>query len=181
MKKKWIYFIGFGALMTVIGWGIFQYSLSQAGGPGDKAPLQSLADYDYTDQLIVKYRDPSLARAAAANNNNANVMINERVNALSSRAGVALSHFRFMSGDGHVLKLPERMTLAEATAVARKLAADPSVEYAEPDVRMFPQLTPNDPQYANQWHYKAPASEIGGANLPGAWDITTGSSTSLWL
>ena len=177
MKKKWIYFICSCALMTVIGWGILQTSLSQAGGPGDNIHLQSLAAYDYTDQLIVKYRDPSLARVAATNNNNANEMINERVNALSSLASVALTHFRFMSGDGHVLKLPQMMTLAEANAVARKLAADPSVEYAEPDIRMFPLSTPNDPLYSNQWHYMAPSIEIGGANLSAAWNITTGSSS----
>jgi len=177
MKKKWIYFIYSCALMTVIGWGILQTSLSQAGGPRDNIHLQSLAAYDYTDQLIVKYRDLSLARVAATNNNNANEMINERVNALSSLASVALTHFRFMSGDGHVLKLPQRITLAEATAVARKLASDPSVEYAEPDRRMYPMATPNDPQYTNQWHYMAPATEIGGVNLPAAWDITTGSSS----
>lgn len=182
MKKKWIYFIGFGALMTVIGWGIFQYSLSQAGGPGDNAPLQSLAAYDYTDQLIVKYRNPSLVRIAVSNNYSARLMINERVNALSSLAGVTLTHFRFMSGDGQVLKLPQSMTLAEATAVARKLTADPSVEYAEPDTRKFPLLTPNDPKYTDgsQWNLKSPSSPdniLGGTNLPGAWDITTGSSS----
>jgi serine protease len=181
MKKKWIYFISFCALTMVIGGGIFQLSLSPAGGPGNNDQLQSLAAYDYTDQLIVKYRNPSLVRTAVAGNNSARVMINERVNALSSLAGVPLTHFRFMSGDGHVLKLPQRMKLAEATAVARKLAADPGVEYAEPDRRMFPLLTPNDPLYADQWHYHSPTDpttpEPGGANLPGAWDITTGSSS----
>ena len=177
MKKKWIYFIGFCALMVVIGGGISQPSLSPASGPADKTHMQSPAAFDYTDQLIVKYRNPSLVRAAISNNNNARFMINERVNALSYLAGVALTHFRFMSGDGHVLKLPQRMTLAKATIVARKLAADPSVEYAEPDARMFPMLVPNDTEYINQWHYKtpgAPDNEPGGANLPGAWDITTG-------
>src|SRR5450759_2309572 len=180
MKKKWIYFIGFCALMMVTGWGISQPSLSPAGGPGDKVQQQSPAAYDYTDQLIVKYRNPSLVRTAVSNNSSARVMINERVNALSSRAGMALTHFRFMSGDGHVLKLPQRMTLAEATAVARKLAADPGVEYAEPDQRMFAFLTPNDSRYTDQWNLQspnAPDNIPGGANLPGAWDITTGSSS----
>ena len=180
MKKKWIYFISFFTLMMVIGWGISQLSLSQAGGPGNKTQLQSLAAYDYTDQLIVKYRNPSLVRKASSNNNSARMMIDKRVNALSSRAGVELTHFRFMSGNGHVLKLPQRMTLPEAKAIARSLQSDPSVEYAVPDRRMFKMIAPpNDPQYANQWHYKtpgAPDNEPGGANLQGAWDITTGSS-----
>jgi serine protease len=169
----------FWVLLMLIFGGVAQPSLSPAGGPGNNLQLQSPAAYDYTDQLIVKYRNPSLVRAAVSNNNNVRVMINERVDALSSLAGVALTHYRFMSGDGHVLKLPQRMTLAEATAVARKLAADPSVEYAEPDQRMFPMRTPNDPLYTNQWHYKSPVTdgEPGGVNLPGAWDITTGSAS----
>lgn len=177
MKKKWICVIGFFALMMVIGWGILQSSLSHAGGSVDESQPQSLSAYDYTDQLIVKYHNPYFARAAAAGNNNAGMMINEWVNALSSRAGIALMHFRFMSGDGHVLKLPQTMTLAEATTVARRLAADPDVQYAEPDRRMYPMATPNDPLYESQWHYKAPADEIGGVNLPAAWDITTGSGS----
>jgi serine protease len=176
MKKKRMWLAGFRVMLMLVFLGAVQPSLSQAGGPTDNIHMQSPAAYDYTDQLIVKYRNQSLVRTTAANNS-ARFMINERVDAMSSLAGVGLTHFRFMSGDGHVLKLPRRMTLAEATAVARKLTADPIVEYAEPDTRMFPMLTPNDPQYANQWHYKAPASEIGGANLPGAWDITTGSSS----
>jgi serine protease len=150
-----------------------------AGGLENNAHSQSLSRYDYTDQLIIKYRQPSLVRAAVLNSKNAGVMINERIKTLSAVAGTVLTHYRFMSSDGHVIKLPQRMTLTEAAAVARKLSADPGVEYAEPDQRMFPLLFPNDPLYANQWHYKSPTSdgEPGGVNLPGAWDITTGSSS----
>jgi subtilisin family serine protease len=67
------------------------------------------------------------------------------------------------------------MKMTEVKAIAQKLNNDPDVKYAEPDIRMYPLSTPNDPQYENQWHYKAPATEPGGANLPGAWDITAGS------
>jgi serine protease len=180
MKQKRIWLISFLGLLLLILGSVVQISLSQAGGQVDKPQQQSLTAYDYTDQLIVKYRNPSLVRTAVSNNNSARFMINERVNALSSLAGVALTHFRFMSGDGHVLKLPHLMKRAEAEVIARKLNASPYVKYAEPDARMFPMLTPNDSLYTNQWHYKtpgAPDNEPGGANLPGAWDITTGSSS----
>jgi hypothetical protein len=98
----------------LICWGIFQSSSVDAGGPGNYTRLQPLPHYDYTDQLIVKYRNPSLVRAAIMNNKNAVTMINERINSLSTAAGIALTHYRFMSLDGHVVKLPNRMTLAEA-------------------------------------------------------------------
>jgi len=170
MKRKWMQPWGVLGVAILISMGVLQPSPTRAGGAGVAAQPQSVLHYDYTDQLIVKYRDPSIARAA--------VLSSARVRALRETAGVALTHFRAMSGDGHVFKLPRRLTLSEAAAVARKLNADPSVEYAEPDQRMFPMLVPNDPLYANQWHYKspnAPDNVPGGANLPGAWDITTGS------
>ena len=31
-------------------------------------------------------------------------------------------------------------------------------------------LVPNDPLYASQWHYMSPPAEMGGVNLPPAWD-----------
>jgi serine protease len=139
---------------------------AQAGGRGVSAQAPS---YDFTDQLIVKLRDPQTALAQ--------ILSADHLGTLSAAAGVTLTHFRPMSGDAHVLKLPQRMTLAEAQAIAVRLSANPGVEYAEPDRRLFPMLVPNDPQYVNQWHYQESATEVGGANLPGAWDITTGSAS----
>mgnify|MGYP000368439281 CR=1 FL=1 len=45
--------------------------------------------------------------------------------------------------------------MAEVAAMARRLSADPNVEYAEPDRIMRPLLTPNDPRYTDlsQWHF----------------------------
>ena len=65
--------------------------------------------------------------------------------------------------------------MAEVQAIADRLSALPEVEYAEPDAIMVPMLTPNDPQYGNQWHYFAPGAGHYGINAPAAWDITTGS------
>ena len=61
--------------------------------------------------------------------------------------------------------------------LAAALANDPAIEYAEPDRRMHPALVPDDPSYALQWHYLSPPAEMGGANLPPAWDLTTGGSS----
>lgn len=140
-----------------------------------QAPVEPAATpaprIEYTDRIIVKLRDPKTSGAAR--------MSATQVRSLSTAAGVTLSHFRAMSGDAQVLKLPYRMTVAEAAQVAQQLSADPAVEHAEPDRILRPLLVPNDPQYANQWHYQrpgAPDNVAGGANLPGAWDLTTGST-----
>ncbi len=150
--------------VLIAGAGIPASGGASAGGPADATASLTR---DATDRIIVKFRDRSLARAT--------VLGADAVSALSRRAGMPLAHFRPMSGDAQVLALPARMPLTEVQALVKRLAADPAVEYAEPDRRMFMALVPNDSLYNSQWHYKAPDVEAGGANLPAAWEITTGS------
>jgi serine protease len=118
-----------------------------------------------TNRIIVKYRDDRLSTMAQAAEA-------AQMARLSAQAGVALTYFRPMSGDAHVLQLPRRMPTAEVERIAARLSALPEVAYAEPDHIMQPTLVPNDPQYNSQWHYHEPY----GINLPQAWDITTGNS-----
>lgn len=64
------------------------------------------------------------------------------------------------------------MSYAEsAREVMLAFAKNPDVEYVEPDRIMRATLTPNDSQYGNQWDLTDP---VGGANVPAAWDISTG-------
>ena len=102
------------------------------------------ADGGTTDQIIVKYR----AGVASAKPQTAR---------WSALAGVALEHARDFGAGGHVLRLKEKTPLAQVAAIAKRLGADPDVEYAEPDQIMQSTLVPNDPQYVNQWGYFAPA------------------------
>jgi serine protease len=120
-----------------------------------------------TNQIIIKY-----GPTANATDHNGQIKI-DKMNALATAAGETLTYKRAMSGDAHVLRLPTRMSSASVEAIARKLAALPNVEYAEPDYVMRPMLTPDDPSYVAQWHYYGPQ----GINAPAAWDITTGSAT----
>jgi len=124
-----------------------------------------------TDRLIIKQRPQSDERKSA--------MGVGRVTDLGIRAGVSLTHQRSMSGRAEVVRLPRHYTLAELGPILELLNSDPDIEYAEPDLIRYPLLFPNDPEYANQWHYHDPVADgqLGGANLPKAWDITTGSNT----
>ncbi len=156
-----------GLLLGVMGAPVRAVRAQDGGGPS-RAPLVAPGSPEsFTDQLIVRYsRDARVTAAQAAGA--------DRVEALSAAAGIALQYFRPMSGEAHVLKLPQSLPESEVAQIAARLAAAPDVEYAEPDGRMYPLLTPNDPQYGSQWHYSAPVAGSYGANLPGAWDITTG-------
>ncbi len=139
-------------------------------GPASAAdPAATLPRHLTTDRLIVKYRDPAMAAAM--------VLSGDQTGRLSAQAGMALGHIRRMEGGAHLLQLPGQLPLDEAKGLAARLQADPAIEYAEPDAIMRHQLTPNDTQYPSQWHYFEPTTEIGGINLPPAWDTSTGSTS----
>lgn len=136
-------------------------------------------------QLIVKLREPSsdeMIQPLAAG----------RMSTLSSRAGVPMRGVRAMAGGASIVQLDAPLPLAEAQAVAARIAQDPGVEYAEPDLLLKKAITPNEVRYTEwQWNYFAPGSTytgalraggnkattaVGGSNLPTAWDRTTGSN-----
>ena len=143
-------------------------STPAAAGQSVGASLAAMANpAESTDRLIVKMRDRSPATLPA------------RIDALGLPHGVKLSYFRQMSGGSEVVRMNQRLSHAEAQALARRLERDPNVVFAEPDRRLYPQATapqlvPNDTRYAEQWHYYEAA---GGINLPAAWYVTTGSSS----
>lgn len=169
MNKKWLRtnaLIGMavvGELLLMLG------SLPVWAGSAGPFLQSNSAGQESTDGLIVKLRDVQAAQSLSMNST--------QVRSLSAVAGIGLTHFRAMSGNAQVMKLPQAMPIEEVEAFARRLSADPQVEYAEPDRIMRPLLVPNDSRYADQWHYHSSLTVAGGANLPAAWDITTGSNT----
>lgn len=65
-----------------------------------------------------------------------------------------------------------RLALAPATTVlsaVAALAANPDLEWVEPDYRARPAVTPNDPLYAGQWGLVQIAA-------PAAWEMVTGTA-----
>ena len=134
--------------------------------PAVEPDFQSNIEGQPTNQIIIKYRTNFNTI------NSSGQVIAAKLNALSAAADETLSYKRAMSGNAHVLSLSTRKSPAAVEAIARKLAALPDVEYAEPDYMMRPLLTPDDPSYPAQWHYFGPQ----GINAPAAWDITTGAA-----
>ena len=133
-------------------------------------------------QLIVKLRDPSAAEIARP-------LASSRMQSLSVKAGVAMKSVRAMAGNASLVAFDTPLTLSEAKAVAARLALDPQVEYAEPDIMMKRLLVPNEVRYTDwQWNLRGPTetyagipakpavTTTGGASLPTAWDVTTGTA-----
>ncbi|MBM4214735.1 MAG: GlyGly-CTERM sorting domain-containing protein [Gammaproteobacteria bacterium] len=151
--------------------------LAQASGAQSTAKLLAIAEPQRgTDlpitQLIVRFRDDvaagRLARPSLA-----------KLESLSSRAGGRLAYRRPTADFSHVLRLGEPLPRADAERVAQRLRLDPAIASVEIDEYVFPFLTPTDPFWTDSrevlWHLKAPTVERpGGANLPEAWDTSTG-------
>ncbi|MHB9100800.1 MAG: S8 family peptidase [Sulfuricella sp.] len=121
------------------------------------------------DRIVVKLNDPESHRTAERNE-----ALDAAVLArLGEVAGVPLAHLRPMSGGAFVLMLPRKVSAAEMAEIIDRLQRDPMVKYAEPVLTAKPMLVPNDTYYPMQWNYfELP----GGANLPAAWDTTSGSA-----
>jgi serine protease len=90
---------------------------------------------------------------------------------MQARYGISMRSLRKLGTGGEVIRLGGRLTNAQMQDLIATLRKDPAVKYVEPDRILKANFTPNDPGYAQQWHYFEAA---GGLNLPGAWDLVTG-------
>jgi serine protease len=134
-----------------------------------------------TDRMIVKYRGASEAVVRAGRSFEAARVLPgaeltthvEAAQRSGTALGVQMQLLRQMGTGAHVFRLDRRMAPADMERLAAQLRADnPAIEYAEPDRRMHPLLTPNDSSYTSQWDlYDA----TGGIRAPAAWDKASGS------
>lgn len=129
-------------------------------------------------RVIVKFKEAEqgMARTAAAGDDGP-----RRARAMSGRLGVSMRDGRQI--DRHTQQL--RVRGMSSAQLAKKLAAQPDVEYAVVDYRRFVYAVPNDPLYpagqpaatpaAGQWYLRPFDSTIVSAiNAQGAWDLSTG-------
>ncbi|MEO8566952.1 MAG: S8 family serine peptidase, partial [Betaproteobacteria bacterium] len=75
-----------------------------------------------------------------------------------------------------VLKLQNKVTQDSLATMASLLQTDPVVQYADPVRRATAKLVPNDAKYNEQW---ALSDAVGGVNAPAAWDLQTGSASTV--
>src|SRR5215210_3878140 len=80
--------------------------------------------------------------------------------------------------DVNLVDLPRDLGVGEAV---QRYEASPDVEYAEPNFKIFPSATPNDPSFNKLWGLNNTAQTIGGqagtadadADAPEAWNTGT--------
>jgi hypothetical protein len=121
-------------------------------------------------RIAVRYRDANTVAAAEREL----PLAQGKLDRIAMLAGTPVAHERVMSGAAYVVRLFTAAPRAALEAVTDALEQDPDVEWAQPDYLDRIALVPNDASYASQWHYFDP---VGGANLPNAWNRTTGSAS----
>ena len=141
-----------------------------------RANTTALQAGDTYDEFVVKYRENAPQRADRTR-------LLQSVNTAASRAlpsagksNLALNaqFQRRLAVGADVVKMSRKLDQASAEALIRQIAADPSVEYVEPVMRMVRLETPTDPRWDEMWGLKTPAESGGGINLPPALDLARG-------
>ncbi|MBU68363.1 MAG: MprA protease, GlyGly-CTERM protein-sorting domain-containing form [Cupriavidus sp.] len=142
------------------------------GAPGAAqadAPVARQAPV-YTGNYIVRWRDGSQTVDTSADTT--------RMRRVESNTGLALSVKRPMAGALQLLTVKDNKG-DDPETVAKRLREDPRVADAVPDrwLRLH-DTVPNDPDFAaKQLYMQSPATVVGGANLPRAWDRSRGSAS----
>jgi serine protease len=122
------------------------------------------AESEKADRFIVTYRNAATAKTSGAG-------IQAKLGAASKAVGASVRMSRSLSTGADLIRTDRKLDLAESKQLMVELMKDPNVLAVERDVKLRPRFVPNDPLYAQQWHYK---NGPGGVNLEPAWDITQG-------
>ena len=118
------------------------------------------------DRFIVTYRDGGRRISAAARN--------DGLSKAASALGMRISPVRTLATGASLIRTDRKLDRTATKRLMIELLKDPNVRAVDIDGRVRPAFVPNDPLYAQQWHYKDGA---GGINLEPAWDLSMGDGT----
>jgi serine protease len=128
-----------------------------------------------TDRLIIKYRTSG---PGAAPSTTTQADRRDRLQQVAKGFGAAVEKIRDTSQGAQVWTLGTELPEADVAALAAQVAAaDPTVEYAEPDRVLHPlAAAPNDPRWNDLWALQATSV---GINVLGAWDVSQGAGVNV--
>jgi serine protease len=193
------------AIATTVAPALAATSGSVASTPALSAKINvsNIQQGDRFDRFIVRYKNGTTAvtDASTAVQTAAAAVSRAGLGATTQRAGTAtMPSVRFgrrLASGASLLRTSRKLNSDETRALLTQLAADPSVEYAEPDAMLHAYrdirasdvaaVTPNDTNYGYQWHFRSPdgtAEKIGsdtssfanngGSNASKAWTLSKG-------
>jgi serine protease len=157
--------------------------VSASVGPASpRVDLRALDTGKQFDQFIVKYRagtaeansrvalTQALDLAAVRSREQVQREQAERGGDISAQSWV-LNPSRRLALGADVVKSTRKLDHAQTRILMQMLAANPDVEYVEIDQTLHALLTPNDPQYVNQWSL---SDADAGIRANRAWDLGSG-------
>ncbi|MFJ8629401.1 S8 family peptidase [Streptomyces sp. NPDC093568] len=121
------------------------------------------------ERLIVGYK----SGAAEAKSNKA---AEADAAAKGKEAGEDLDFQRRLGSGAALVDLGANLSRTDVADVVAEYQADPQVAYVVPDRLNKPLATPNDTEYSKQWDL---FETTAGMNVPGAWDVATGSGVTV--
>lgn len=140
--------------------------------PTAKPNNRSIQFHPLAPRIIIKYKEGS-------NEISQSKLIQKSKN-LSNDMGMELKFEKVISGGAHIVSLDSNakkiITQEKLQEFVSNLNKRKDIKYAEIDALNIPYINPNDTLYNTQWHYYETA---GGMRLPNAWDITTGTGTTV--
>ena len=151
--------IAAAAIVAPVAWSGSRAPIVDRASTSSRAAAQQPQQYD---RYIVIYRNNAASAKAASQ---------AKFATASTTLGMGIRGVRTLSTGSDLIRTDRKLGRAESKQMMEALMKDPNVLAVEADIRMQPLFVPNDPLYAQQWHYK---NGPGGINLEPAWDITKG-------
>jgi len=138
-------------------------TFTQRGLPASSALAGKQAS---NNRFIVTYRDGGRRISTAARS--------DGLSKAASALGMRISPVRTLATGASLIRTDRKLDRTATKRLMIELLKDPNVRAVDIDARVRPAFVPNDPLYAQQWHYKDGA---GGINLEPAWDLSMGDGT----
>jgi subtilisin family serine protease len=168
--RKWMVLFGCAALLLVLS-GASHLAQAQSPDHYTFKPPKSLEQAYVPGEVLVKFKNTPATFRGKPSRKHLNTLHGaaaaEFVSALPTKAQAALERVQGQVVRAHPsigvlhMKLPSQISTAQSI---ESLYRSGAVEYAEPNVVIKPQSTPNDSQYSSQWSLPV-------IKAPEAWDI----------
>lgn len=142
---------------------------------GDDSAFEPIIQLPTQKEVFTRFIVQYAKGTVTAESRGALQMEMERV---AAETGREIELVRTLATGAELISIGDKGASGEAALkIMAALAANPDVEYVEPDARMtIQQVAPNDPRYGEQWHY---FESTAGMNLPNAWSIGSGSGITV--
>lgn len=140
--------------------------LSGSAFAAGRVDASGLANNEPVDGFIVTYRQGSASKLSVATQQRS--LDRAASTALARTNPLTLKHERTLGIGSELVQASRPLDRVEAETLMRQIAADPDVAFIEPNVRLYPTLTPNDTFFSLQYGFQ---SGTGGSNADQAWNL----------